>query len=66
MASFCRDCSIRIFGKDFGDFKHNQIGRVQMVLCEGCSENGGWILVDWAGRKVERTSFEEWVRSVTL
>ena len=62
MASFCRDCSIKIFGKDFEDFKHNKIGKVQNQLCEEC----GWIWADWAGRKIERTSFEQWIKEITI
>jgi hypothetical protein len=63
MASFCHDCSISIFGKDFGDFRYNNIGYVVSGLCEGC---GGWHYFDWAGRRVERKSFEEWVKEVTF
>jgi hypothetical protein len=62
MASFCRDCSIKIFGKDFGDFKHNRIGIVSWQLCEGCGE---WIYADWAGRRVERDSIEEWFEKIS-
>ena len=65
MASFCHDCSIKIFGKDFEDFKHNKIGKVGRVICEGCPGDG-WIWVDWAGRRVERDKFEDWIREVTF
>jgi hypothetical protein len=62
MASFCRDCSIFIFGKDFGDFKHNSIGRLSSELCEGCGE---WILVDWAGRRWDK-NYQDWIKEITL
>ena len=62
MAQFCYDCSIKVFGKDFQDFKHNKIGQVANVLCEGC----GWIWVDWRGRSVNRDNFYEWIKEVIL
>lgn len=60
MASFCKDCSIRIFGKDFGDFAHRKIGLISQRLCEGCSEGGRWIWVDWAGRRYEENYTSEY------
>lgn len=42
MADFCRQCSLRIFGQDFGDLKHlvteeqaNE-DKCADVICEGC------------------------------
>ena len=51
MASFCRACSIKLRGKDFGDLakittKKNEANKVAaIVICEGC----GVIQVDNAG-----------------
>ena len=41
MADFCKQCSIELFGEDYGDFKpHNPAplkpGYGWPVLCEGC------------------------------
>lgn len=37
MAEFCNQCSIRVFGEDFGDFYGLcKQGEVVAVLCEGC------------------------------
>ena len=40
MADFCRQCSIRIFGSDFGDLKwkpkEGEEDMVSLELCEGC------------------------------
>ncbi|NOR27652.1 MAG: hypothetical protein GQ540_03875 [Lutibacter sp.] len=42
MAEFCKQCSIDMFGKDFGDFKYMGNGEKLkegcgwQVLCEGC------------------------------
>lgn len=47
MAEFCRDCSIEVFGEDFGDFAGIAgEGEVVAVLCEGC---GDVIWVDQSG-----------------
>jgi len=42
MADFCKKCSIKTFGKDYGDFanivspEEEARGLVVTVLCEGC------------------------------
>lgn len=42
MADFCRQCSIRLFGDDFGDLAnlvpHQSRPYNVQVLCEGCGE----------------------------
>jgi len=51
MAEFCKQCSIEIFGEDYGDFKglstientEHDMGVV--VICEGC----GCVVVDHEG-----------------
>lgn len=54
MADFCKACSIRIFGNDFGDLsgitqtEHWENGRAALVICEGC----GVIQVDPEGNCV--------------
>ena len=55
MADFCKQCSIKLFGEDFGDFKGIteqadwEAGMACIVLCEGC---GGLIQVDPEGSRV--------------
>jgi hypothetical protein len=52
MADFCKECSIEIFGRDFGDLakllsKDNYTATtVASALCEGCA---GFISVDYEG-----------------
>src|SRR5574343_217168 len=49
MASFCKECSERLFGFDSGDFRFSTAeheGAERMVLCEGC---GGYIVVNEEG-----------------
>ncbi len=56
MANFCRDCSIDLFGKDFGDLagittkRETELGRYYFAICEGC----GHVMVDHEGVVVER------------
>lgn len=51
MAEFCKQCSIEMFGKDFGDLKglsteqHDKDELYCCVICEGC----GHIQVDSNG-----------------
>lgn len=51
MADFCKQCSIEIFGEDFGDLEgittpeQQAEGKFCVVLCEGC----GAIQVDVEG-----------------
>lgn len=55
MADFCKECSERMFGKDFGDLANllppemytHEIGAG--ALCEGC----GYIVVDIHGRRMD-------------
>lgn len=55
MADFCKQCSIEMFGKDFGDFKglisrwKSWKGYGVPVLCEGC----GFILVNHKGKRIK-------------
>lgn len=53
MADFCRDCSIRVHGRDAGDLKpflwrFRRRSTRWIALCEGC---GGEILVDRHGQR---------------
>lgn len=50
MADFCKQCSLEMFNKDFGDLAH--LGKTPppadmgfSALCEGC----GPTIVDWDG-----------------
>lgn len=51
MASYCKQCSEELFGKDFEDFKglttkeHTDQDMAALALCEGC----GYIQVDTEG-----------------
>lgn len=53
MASYCKQCSIEIWGEDYGDLALNKScdeyknddNYCYLELCEGC----GWILVDKDG-----------------
>ncbi len=50
MADFCKDCSIKTFGEDYGDMKGLcEEDECAVVLCEGC----GFIYVDSDGKKIE-------------
>lgn len=47
MADFCKQCSIELFGEDFGDHKgHCKEGMMVAVICEGC----GFVHVDHEGK----------------
>jgi hypothetical protein len=49
MADFCRQCSLELFGEDYGDFAGiASTGEVALVLCEDC----GLTHVDQWGRCV--------------
>lgn len=56
MAEFCKQCSERLFGKDFQDFtgltttQDEKDGKAAVVLCEGC----GTIQVDTTGKCVSK------------
>lgn len=60
MADFCKQCSIRLFGEDFGDFSGLSIKDdtdnklFPVVLCEGC----GPIQVDHTGSCVSENCLE--------
>jgi len=50
MADFCKACSERIFGEDFGDLKGLcKDDEMVQVICEGC----GYIFVNSEGIKVK-------------
>lgn len=51
MADFCKKCSIRIFGEDFGEIKA-PVGDRLSALCEGC----GRVTVDDKGDAVTHES----------
>lgn len=52
MSDFCQECSIKMFGEDFGDMVHSQYELAPIdVLCEGC----GPILVDSQGKKIDKS-----------
>lgn len=42
MADFCRKCSIKMFGEDYGEladittYEDEEAGRYAVVLCESC------------------------------
>lgn len=50
MADFCKQCSIELFGKDYGNFVDiaEDMG-VALVLCENC----GRIFVDQTGERIQ-------------
>jgi len=58
MADFCRQCSIKIFGEDFGDLDDLgcplPAGMGYQVICEGC----GPILVTHEGVCVSKACLE--------
>ena len=60
MADFCRQCSLALFGEDFGDLANLGDGRDLgpgegwPALCEGC----GPILVDIEGNRVDLEGME--------
>jgi hypothetical protein len=47
VSDFCQECSIKLFGEDFGELSHHTDSPID-VLCEGC----GPILVNQQGYKV--------------
>lgn len=57
MADFCKQCSIDMFGRDYGDLARiaNKNGRA-MVLCEGC---GGNRIVSRNGTCVSETCLKQ-------
>lgn len=61
MADFCKQCSIDMFGKDFGDLKGLGDGKVLLegrgwlTMCEGC----GPILVDSEGSCISKDCLEK-------
>lgn len=67
MASFCKQCSDELFGKDFGDLKgittiqDEADGKAAVVLCEGC----GPIQVDTLGRCISLDCLKEHGRART-
>lgn len=61
MADFCKQCSIDLFGQDYGDLKgitkQNdwENGGACVVICEGC----GFIQVDPEGNCVSQDCIEK-------
>lgn len=61
MADFCKQCSIELLGKDFGDMKglsteeDTKNGLYCVVLCEGC----GSIQVDHEGSCISEDCFRK-------
>lgn len=59
MADFCTQCSIEVYGEDFGDFRGLTSpeawaeGKADVVLCEGC----GPTQVDPSGKCVHPNCF---------
>ena len=50
MSDFCKECSEKHFGEDFGDLVCVAPEcNAARVLCEGC----GWIVVDNNGKRIE-------------
>lgn len=53
MADFCKECSVKLFNKDFGDLKNLvterevELGFLAAALCEGC----GYIFVNHLGER---------------
>ncbi len=65
MADFCKQCSIDMFGKDYGDLAGMvDPGGVIWTICEGCEDtvNGFHVLVDHEG--VRRKDLESaWLKA---
>lgn len=65
MAAFCKECSIEMFGKDYGDLAHAgaralteeelKRGEGWVVLCEGC----GFITVNDEGERINYLGEQE-------
>jgi hypothetical protein len=56
MADFCRQCSEKVFGQDYGDMRGLcDPGYLVVVLCEGC----GAVQVDHEGRCVSEDCLEK-------
>jgi len=56
MADFCKECSIRVLGEDFGDLAGiADKNEIVWVLCEGC----GFIYIDSEGKKIESNLEEQ-------
>lgn len=52
MASFCQQCSIDVFGEDYGDFEGCvPEGHLRLSICEGCGFNA---VLDHEGKCVSR------------
>lgn len=60
MADFCKQCSLFLFGKDFGDLANLGDGPLDKdegysALCEGC----GGVLVDLEGKRIDPEKWEK-------
>ena len=58
MADFCKECSIEVFGEDFGDLKGLcDEGYMSLAICEGgCGDEVHMIFVDHNGVRVDQES----------
>lgn len=54
MADFCKQCSILMFGEDFGDLKAVTDADTEISVCEGC----GVIRTDREGKCLDHTDQE--------
>lgn len=56
MADFCKQCSVEMFGKDFGDLANlcEDKTALPVVICEGC----GVVQVDHSGQCVSEDCAE--------
>lgn len=50
MADFCKKCSIKMFGQDFGDIRASKEGEFAVAICEG---HGKYVVVDHEGEIVD-------------
>ena len=63
MATFCYDCSIEMFGKDFGELAFaGDPDDFRSDLCEGC----GWIWVNRDGRRLPTPPEDESLYPIAL
>ena len=66
MADLCKQCSIELYGRDFGDLKGItskkdwEQGKATVVLCEGC----GIIQVDPDGRCISQDCLKKHGRKI--
>ena len=56
MDKLCRQCSLEIYGSDYGDFIDPEETDLREVDCASC----GHILIDPTGKKVS-VNYTEWI-----